>query len=195
MKIKINIIKMETITDTIKVWARSEWLYYYYSKIKTSLQQYIDTTFEASNIIENLWLGSITSSCNREELHENGIEMIISAILGSTAAYPYDFNYERAKLRDVEDEDIITDFYRLLPIIHAELMQKRGVLVHCHYGRSRSASFCIAYLIKYHNMTAEDALAFVKSKRAQVSPNPGYLRQLKQFENEIQGERDSKKNV
>jgi predicted protein tyrosine phosphatase len=186
---------MKTIKDTINVWARTEWLYYYYSKVKTSLQQYIDTTYEATQIVDNLWLGSITSSCNREALHENGIEMIISAILGSTAAYPYDFNYERAKLRDVEDEDIITDIYRLIPIIHAELMQKRGVLVHCFYGRSRSASICIAYLIRYHNMTMEEALAFVKSKRTQVSPNPGYLTQLKQFENEVRGERDSKKNV
>jgi len=186
---------METIKETLNVWARSEWLYYYYSKLKTTLQPYIDDTFESNQIVENLWLGSITSSCNREALHENGIEMIISAILGSSAQYPYDFNYERAKLRDLDDEDILTDIYRLIPIIHAELMQKRGVLVHCILGRSRSASICIAYLIKYHDMTMEEALAFVKSKRTQVSPNPGYLKQLKQFEIEVHGERDSKKNV
>lgn len=117
--------------ETIKVWARNEWLYYYYAKLRTSIQKYIDDTFEATEIIENLWLGAVSSSCNREMLHENGIETVVSAILGGSAAYPFDFNYERSKLRDIEDEDIKSEFYRLLPSIHTELINKRGVLVHC----------------------------------------------------------------
>jgi predicted protein tyrosine phosphatase len=175
---------MELITDTIKVWARNEWLYYFYSKVRSGVQKYLDDTFEANEIIDNLWLGSISSSCNREALHEHNIQTVISAILGSTAAYPFDFNYERSKLRDVEDEDIITEFYRLLPIIHTELINHRAVLVHCVYGKSRSTSIVAAYLIYYKKMTAEQALEFIKKKRTQIDPNPGYIRQLKQFEEE-----------
>jgi len=181
--------------ETIKIWARNEWLYYYYGKLRTSMQKYIDDTFEANKIIENLWLGAVSSSCNREMLHENGIETVVSAILGGSAAYPFDFHYERSKLRDVEDEDIKSEFYRLLPIIHTELINHKGVLVHCVHGKSRSVSIVAAYLIKYKNMTTEEALSFIKNKRTQIAPNESYIRQLKEFEEEISLQRDNKKNV
>ena len=65
----------------------------------------------------------------------------------------------------------------------------------CIFGRSRSASIVAAYLIKYKNMTTEEVLSFIKSKRTQVSPNQSYIRQLKEFEEEISLEKDNKKNV
>lgn len=176
---------MEIVSDTIKVFARSEWIYYYYSKVKSSLQIYIDTTFEATQIIDNLWLGAISSACNREALHENNIDTIISAFLGSTANYPYDFNYERAKLRDVDNENILHVFHRLLPIIHNDLINGKAVLCHCHFGKSRSASIVAAYLIRYREMTTDEAIQFIKNKRSQVSPNQGYIDQLRIFENEM----------
>ena len=138
-------------------------------------------------------MGSISSSCNREKLHEYKIETIISAYLGSVASFPYDFNYERAKLRDIEDEDIISNFETLLPIIHRELINNRGVLVHCIAGRSRSSSIVAAYLIKYNNMTTDEAIEFIKNKRSQVEPNPGYIRQLKEFEEMVKKEETIKK--
>ena len=173
---------MDIVTDSIKVFARNEWIYYYYAKVKSSLQKYIDDSFEANQIIDNLWLGAISSSCNREALHEYNIETIITAFLGSTANFPYDFKYERAKLRDVEDEDILSDFELLLPIIHKNLMDGKGVLCNCQKGRSRSASIVAAYLIRYKGMTTDEALEFIKSKRTQINPNKGYIEQLRIFE-------------
>jgi len=175
--------------DIIKVWARNEWIYYYYAKLKSSLQKYIDDTFEATQIIDNLWVGSISSSCNREMLHKYKIETIISAFLGSTASFPYDFNYERAKLRDVVDENIMEDFNRLLSIIHTELMNGKGVLVHCILGKSRSVSIVAAYLIKYRNMSRDEAIEFIRNKRSQIDPNPGYMTSLKEFEEEVRKEK------
>ena len=173
---------MDSVTKAIKVFAKNEWIYYYYAKIKSNLQKYIDDSFEANQIIENLWVGAISSSCNREALHEYNIEIIISAFLGSTAEFPYDFNYERAKLRDVEDEDILGDLENLLPIIHKNLLEGKGVLCHCQMGRSRSVTIVAAYLIRYKNMTTDEALAFIKSKRTQINPNKGYIDQLHIFE-------------
>lgn len=173
---------MDTVTNVLKVFGRNEWIYYYYAKVKSSLQKYIDDSFEATQIIDNLWLGAISSACNREELHNNNIEIIISAFLGSTATFPYDFNYERAKLRDVEDEDILSDIDTLLPIIHKNLIEGKGVLCHCQMGRSRSATIVAAYLIRYKGMTADESIQFIKSKRSQVNPNRGYIEQLYIFE-------------
>ena len=171
--------------EPMKVFLRNEWLYYSYAKLKSSLQKYLDDTFEGTQIIDNLWLSSISSACNREMLHKYKIETIISAFLGSTASFPFDFHYERAKLRDVEDENILEDVKRLLPIIHNELVEDRGVLCHCMHGKSRSATIVAAYLMKYKNMSADEAIEFIQSKRSQVDPNPGYIRQLKEFEQEL----------
>lgn len=179
---------MNVVTDAIKIFARNEWIYYYYAKIKSNLQKYIDDSFEANQIIDNLWLGAISSSCNRESLYKYKIEIIISAFLGSIAEYPYDFNYERAKLRDVDNEDILSDIELLLPIIHENLIEGKGVLCFCQKGKSRSATIVAAYLIKYNSMTADEALIFIKKKRTQVDPNSGYLRQLHEFESRIRSE-------
>ena len=173
---------MNSINKAIQAFTRNEWIYYYYAKVKSSLQKYIDDSFEANQIIDNLWLGAISSAYNKESLHEYNIEVIITAFLGSTAEYPYDFNYERAKLRDVEDEDILEDFEYLLPIMHKNLMEGKGVLCNCQKGRSRSASIVAAYLIKYRKMTTDEALLFIRSKRTQINPNKGYIEQLRVFE-------------
>lgn len=183
------------IINTIKAWSRNEWIYYYYSKIRSGVQKYLDDTFEATQIIDNLWLGAISSSCNREALHKYKIEMIISAILGGTANFPFDFHYERSKLRDAEDENIIPEFDRLLPLIHTELINHRGVLVHCYYGRSRSASIVAAYLIRYCDMNHIEALEFIRNKRSQIDPNPNYIKQLEEYDNKIKIEKNNKKYI
>lgn len=172
----------EVVKDTIKVWARNEWIYWTYSKTKFNIQRYIDDTFEATEIIKNLWLGALSSSCNRDELQRRGVETIISAALGSSAIYPFDFKYERAKLRDVLDEDILKDIHRLLPIIRREILEGKGLLCHCHAGKSRSVTIVAGYLIRYHKMGALEALSFIKDRRTQIDPNPGYVEQLIQFE-------------
>ncbi len=181
---------MDSITTTLKVWGRNEWLYWAYSKIKSNIQKYLSDVFEATEVIDNLWLGSLESSCNKQALQERNIKTIISAVLGATAMFPFDFKYERAKLRDVEYENIIIEFDKLLPIIRNELVNNKSVLCHCISGRSRSASIVVAYLIRYHNMTAEEALKFVKNKRAQVNPNPGYVKQLKIYEEKFRDGQD-----
>jgi len=183
----------DAVKDTFTLLARSEFIYWCYTKLKSNIQKYIDDTFEASQIIENLWLGSLQSSCNREALKERDIDTIVSAILGATANYPFDFDYERAKLKDVDGEIIIPEFKRLLPLIHNKIVSGKGVLCHCHAGRSRSASIVAAYLIRYHNMTAKEALAFIKEKRSQIDPNPGYVKQLEEFEQWVKEEKKKKK--
>ena len=49
-------------------------------------------------------------------------------------------------------------------------------------GVSRSASIVIAYLIRNHHMTYNEAFKFVKSKRACVKPNSGFVKCLRAWE-------------
>lgn len=52
------------------------------------------------------------------------------------------------------------------------------VLVHCHEGKNRSATLCIAYLMVQHRMRLEDAVAHVWERRPIVLSNDSFVEQL-----------------
>lgn len=56
-----------------------------------------------------------------------------------------------------------------------------NVLVHCHKGISRSASFVMGYLMKKNDLTWDEALSFLQMSRPIVQPNESFLQQLKQY--------------
>jgi protein-tyrosine phosphatase len=50
-----------------------------------------------------------------------------------------------------------------------------------------SVTIIVAYLMKKHQMSLENALSLVRSKRPQVAPNEGFMSQLENFEKSMQG--------
>ncbi len=59
------------------------------------------------------------------------------------------------------------------------------VLVHCQAGISRSATICLAYLMKKKRVRLEEAFDFVKQRRSIISPNFSFMGQLLQFESQV----------
>lgn len=55
------------------------------------------------------------------------------------------------------------------------------VLIHCHAGVSRSATVVMAYLMRIHKKTYQEAKKEVKSKRPCVSPNSTFLKDLQLY--------------
>ena len=68
-------------------------------------------------------------------------------------------------------------FTRVIDILADFVDNYSPVIVHCHAGRSRSASVVIGYYIKYHDMQVEEAIDFVGQKR-QINIADGLLRLL-----------------
>lgn len=74
----------------------------------------------------------------------------------------------------------------------ADVIQRRGesggrTLLHCNAGVSRSASFCLAYLMKHHNVSLLEAHRRLKSCRPMVRPNNGFWKQLIVYEGVLRG--------
>ncbi|KAF4113733.1 hypothetical protein G5714_006278 [Onychostoma macrolepis] len=61
------------------------------------------------------------------------------------------------------------------------------VLLHCNAGVSRSATLCLAYLMKHRRLTLAEAHALLKSLRPIVRPNSGFWRQLIEYERKLHG--------
>lgn len=67
-------------------------------------------------------------------------------------------------------------------IIESVYEHNGRILIHCNAGVSRSASVCIAYLMLHRKMNFSAAFSCVKSKRECIRPNDGFLKQLKQMD-------------
>merc|ERR1712228_736386 len=81
-------------------------------------------------------------------------------------------------------EPIKEFFTEATQFIHSWMSREQPVLVHCRAGVSRSASVVIAYLMEFQGYTLHDAFFLVRSHRSVITPNPGFMDQLIQYEAE-----------
>ena len=91
-------------------------------------------------------------------------------------------SYLGLRLVDWPRENISMYFDQVADFIHHCLSRNGKIIVHCYMGISRSATCVIAYLIKYCGYGVDEAIIFLRQKRAQINPNSGFIRQLKEFE-------------
>ena len=59
------------------------------------------------------------------------------------------------------------------------------LVVNLFYMYIRSATLVLAYLMKYHKMKLIDAHTYVKEKRPLIRPNPGFWKDLVDFEKKL----------
>jgi dual specificity protein phosphatase 1 len=90
--------------------------------------------------------------------------------------------YHRLPIHDSLNQDLIPFLPDAIQFIQ-DGHQQRGVatLVHCNAGVSRSASVCIAYLMKKKGMTFDEAYRFIKDRRKNIFPNSNFKNQLRTF--------------
>lgn len=78
--------------------------------------------------------------------------------------------------------------FKLTPcFFHADSVKNKGgrVFVHCQAGISRSATICLAYLMRTNRVKLDEAFEFVKQRRSIISPNFSFMGQLLQFESQV----------
>lgn len=79
-------------------------------------------------------------------------------------------------VEDSLEQNLLNMFDEITEVI--KRFSDKKVLVHCHAGVSRSASFILAYLIRYYNMSLITAYEYLKNKRVKIDPNKSFLSQL-----------------
>ena len=132
-------------------------------------------------IIPGLFLGGIPAAWKVDELRERNVSQVLDF-----SRRPYHrhegFDYwVITDCRDTVKENISRYFEKTSAWIEEALKEEKGVLVHCHWGASRSATTVIAYLMRYRNMSLEEANQVVVAGRADAKPNRGFWRQLQTY--------------
>lgn len=135
-------------------------------------------------IEEGLYLGSFNAAKNKPRLKELNITHILT--MGHMSpAHPYDFKYEVFPIQDTENTRIVNYFDECFDFIDEAIRMGGCALVHCRAGISRSVTVVVAYLMKRYGMNLYQALSHVRCKRPQANPNPGFILQLKDFEQSL----------
>ncbi|KAI0344293.1 phosphatases II [Trametopsis cervina] len=141
-----------------------------------------------------LYLGPCSAASNKVFLITHSVTHVLS--VGSTPAQKVEgITYHRLSLNDSPTSSISSacdEACRVIDGVVCPSGSKRSggngkILVHCSAGISRSPTLVTAYLMRSHGMSLKAALGLVLRTRPQVSPNPGFLRQLKELENELYG--------
>lgn len=166
-----------------------------YSAILPNFLNYGHCILPPTNNRGGLYLGQqeAAQKSNLAQLQLHGIHLIVNA----TPRYPNyheqdGISYLRVDVNDEPSANLLLWFDSVAERIEVELSKDRSVYVHCQMGISRSSSLILAYLIKYHNITREEAYKFTKEKRPKIEPNVGFYQQLKTYEETIQKQKEEK---
>ena len=105
-----------------------------------------------SKIVDNLIFGE--SGCNTD--HKESLDLIISVGCNSKHISNHVENI-KISIRDKDTSDITPFLDPVCDTVNAHLSKNRKVLIHCKAGMNRSPAFVIAYLMKYNDMSLEQA--------------------------------------
>jgi protein-tyrosine phosphatase len=135
-----------------------------------------------SSILDGfLYLGCWKDANNVRNLEALKIQRILN-VTNDTLKHHSDFNVKNVSILDLKTSNIQKHFDECFQFIEESKEKNEKILVHCHAGRSRSATIVIAYLMKTQKMNLQDAIDHVKEKRKIIRPNEGFMEQLKNFE-------------
>jgi len=83
---------------------------------------------------------------------------------------------------DNDEQNLISMFNEPKQFIYDAINNGGIVLVHCNGGISLSPTFVILFIMQHNSMSYTEALHYVQNKRYCISPNTGFMTQLKEYE-------------
>ncbi|XP_066860755.1 uncharacterized protein [Anser cygnoides] len=93
-----------------------------------------------------------------------------------------DMTYLCISASDSSSQNLMQHFKECIKFIHECRLHGGGCLVHCLAGVSRSTTVLVAYLMTVTDLGWERCLAATRAARSYASPNPGFQRQLQDYE-------------
>jgi protein-tyrosine phosphatase len=135
-----------------------------------------------------IYLGDFRSATSWRLLQDAKVTGICNCTMTVPNHFPQHFDYFNVPIADTtttDDTTGVTTLQSLWDVATAFLHDHDNTLVHCHQGKSRSVAVVVAYLIRYHHYTRDDALSYMRRHRQSgiaIAPNRRLLRQLTLFQ-------------
>ncbi|KAL1836879.1 hypothetical protein VTJ49DRAFT_4535 [Mycothermus thermophilus] len=131
-----------------------------------------------SRVLDHMYLGNLGHANNPDLLRALGVGQMLS--VGETAMWR-DGELEEwgeenlLTVRGVQDngiDELGSEFERCLSFIDRGLARNTATLVHCRVGVSRSATICIAEVMRRRRLSFPRAYCFVRARRLNVIIQP-----------------------
>eukprot|EP00294_Goniomonas_avonlea_P004329 CAMPEP_0114564808 /NCGR_PEP_ID=MMETSP0114-20121206/13943_1 /TAXON_ID=31324 /ORGANISM="Goniomonas sp, Strain m" /LENGTH=274 /DNA_ID=CAMNT_0001750951 /DNA_START=65 /DNA_END=886 /DNA_ORIENTATION=+ len=100
---------------------------------------------------------------------------------------PSSVSWTNFAIDDAPEANITALFEPAFQIFFSALETGSPMLVHCKHGKSRAPTLVIAIMLKHRNMSLAQAYSYVFDRRHGLNVNPGFMRQLAQFELSMRG--------
>jgi atypical dual specificity phosphatase len=141
---------------------------------------------EMCKVTDHLYITS-SRGLSAYDIETNGIHHVVNATLETPLIRLPGVECTRISVNDVPTENIYRFFDQFADKVNGHAMNNEKVLVHCVAGVSRSASFVLAYLMKYQKMPLKDAYKYLHARRPVVRPNTSFFQQLIEYERNLFG--------
>uniref|UniRef100_A0A8C9NM75 Dual specificity phosphatase 1 n=1 Tax=Serinus canaria TaxID=9135 RepID=A0A8C9NM75_SERCA len=135
-------------------------------------------------ILPFLYLGSAYHASRKDMLDALGITALINVSANCPNHFEGHYQYKSIPVEDNHKADISSWFNEAIDFIDSVKNEGGRVFVHCQAGISRSATICLAYLMRTNRVKLDEAFEFVKQRRSIISPNFSFMGQLLQFESQ-----------
>ena len=132
-----------------------------------------------------LYLGGVQAAREAGPLERAGVTHVVdltaTGVDHQGVRHP-GLQYLHINIQDLPREDLGATFAATGEFIRAAHAGGGGVLVHCHYGKSRSACTVMAYLVAHCGLSLQAAFDACKQHRPVVGPNPAFVKQASEWE-------------
>uniref|UniRef100_UPI00398EBA3F dual specificity protein phosphatase 18-like n=1 Tax=Pristiophorus japonicus TaxID=55135 RepID=UPI00398EBA3F len=135
----------------------------------------------------SLYLSNAVASHNQSLLLASGVTCIISVFPEMMSSVLPGTEYINIPVSDSPGSQLSEYFDMVADKIHHVEKLHGRTLLHCVAGISRSATLCLAYLMKYHHMSLVEAHAWLRARRPIIRPNSGFWKQLIEYEDRLFG--------
>ena len=140
-------------------------------------------------VLDYVYLGSIRTAQSPEVYKDLDIGHILTAGRNLDVVLTPHVDQLEINIDDVPGEDISPFFDECFRYINNAIAERRGVLLHCFAGLSRSVTIMVAYLMAYqYPMSRDECLAMVRECRPASSPNDGFMEKLRLFGEKLQAQ-------
>jgi atypical dual specificity phosphatase len=141
--------------------------------------------WDAHHIADGVYLGNLASGCNLQRMRQLRVSRVVSVMIGAAPVFPAHFNYTIVHVRDLPEENLLRHLDETTRVISEAVQKGEVVYVHCAAGVSRSATVVCAWLMRSRGLSHEAAIVFLRERRAVIRPNPGFVAQLRVFEERL----------
>jgi hypothetical protein len=147
--------------------------------VLVAVDRYIREPRTYSRIEDGLWLGgsvaepppgtrAVLNLCEVEDTYQEEI-------------------HRWEPIRDAAPAPTLQWLREQVEFIETQRTAGRPVFVHCMQGISRGGMVTAAYLMRREGWSRDEALAFLRSRRPGVRPNPAFMQLLLEWERSLKG--------